>query len=518
MGCNSLILLSITIHGTHNLILHLSYLPIPCLAPYRGWQVSVSLVATKNATLPPILNAMEMYLVKPLTEFATDPRDARAMMEVQQNYDVKKNWMGDPCAPKAFAWEGLNCSYPPADSSKITSLNLSSSGLAGSIATYFGDLKSLQYLDLSSNDLSGPIPYNLLQKSQNGSLSLRVGYNAKLCGNGIECRSGQKKIKGPLLSAIIIPIVATVALIVVLFLLLRRVLKAKALLENREFSYREPKHITNNFSQQVGKGGFGAVFLGYLENGNPVAVKVRSESSSQGATTNKPLTWEQRLHIALDAAQGLEYVHVACKPALIHRDVKSRNILLTTNLGAKIADFGLTKVFSESRTHMTTEPAGTFGYLDPEYYRNYHISEKSDVYSFGVVLLELITGRPPVIPIDESVSIHIGEFVHQSLDHGSIESIVDARMGGGGYDINSVWKVADLALHCKREVSRERPTMTEVVAQLKESMELESNGDRKHLVTGDDDVSMNNLGKESALEVEEQCGEISRVSPGPAVR
>jgi serine/threonine protein kinase len=84
------------------------------------------------------------------------------------------------------------------------------------------------------------------------------------------------------------------------------------------------------------------------------------------ATTNKPLTWEQRLHIALDAAQGLEYLHVACKPALIHRDVKSRNILLTTNLGAKIADFGLTKVFSESRTHMTTEPAGTFGYLDPE--------------------------------------------------------------------------------------------------------------------------------------------------------
>uniref|UniRef100_A0A0E0G191 non-specific serine/threonine protein kinase n=1 Tax=Oryza nivara TaxID=4536 RepID=A0A0E0G191_ORYNI len=560
---------------------------------------SVSLVATKNATLPPILNAMEMYLVKPLTEFATDPRDARAMMEVQQNYDVKKNWMGDPCAPKAFAWEGLNCSYPPADSSKITSLNLSSSGLAGSIATYFGDLKSLQYLDLShnnmsgpipnflgqlpdlsSNDLSGPIPYNLLQKSQNGSLSLRVGYNAKLCGNDTECRSGQKKIKGSLLSAIIITIVATVALIVVLFLLLRRMLKAKdkrraagptyesALLENREFSYRELKHITNNFSQQVGKGGFGAVFLGYLENGNPVAVKVRSESSSQGgkeflaeaqhltrihhknlvsligyckdknhlalvyeympegnlqdhlrATTNKPLTWEQRLHIALDAAQGLEYLHVACKPALIHRDVKSRNILLTTNLGAKIADFGLTKVFSESRTHMTTEPAGTFGYLDPEYYRNYHISEKSDVYSFGVVLLELITGRPPVIPIDESVSIHIGEFVHQSLDHGSIESIVDARMGGGGgYDINSVWKVADLALHCKREVSRERPTMTEVVAQLKESLELESHGDRKHLVTGDDDVSVSNLGEETTLEVEEQSGEISRVSPGPAVR
>jgi len=110
-------------------------------------------------------------------------------------------------------------------------------------------------------------------------------------------------------------------------------------------------------------------------------------------STSKSLTWEQRLQIALDAAQGmnapssgitfipvhcynkvriyfiagLEYLHVGCKPALIHRDVKSRNILLTTDLGAKIADFCLTKVFSDSKTHITTEPAGTMGYLDPEY-------------------------------------------------------------------------------------------------------------------------------------------------------
>ncbi|KAG8069773.1 hypothetical protein GUJ93_ZPchr0006g43628 [Zizania palustris] len=532
---------------------------------------SVSLVATKNASLPPILNAMEMYLVKPIAEFATDPGDAKAMIEVQQNYNVNKNWMGDPCSPKSFAWEGLNCSYPPADSSKITSLNLSSSGLSGSIATYFGDLKSLQYLDLShnnlsgripnflgqlpslmfldlsSNDLSGPVPYNLLQKSQNGILSVRVGNNANLCGNGTECRSGRKKMNGPLLAAIIIPIVVTILLSVILIILLRQTLKPKAkrkatgptyespLLGNREFSYRELKHITNNFSQEIGKGGFGAVFLGYLENRNPVAVKVRSESSSQGGkeflaeaqhltrihhknlvslfgyckdknhlalvygympggnlqdhlratTSSKPLTWEQRLQIAIDAAQGLEYLHVACKPALIHRDVKSRNILLTTNLGAKIADFGLTKAFSESKTHMTTEPAGTLGYLDPEYYCNYQISEKSDVYSFGVVLLELITGRPPVVPISESASIHVGEWVHQSLDHGNIESIVDARMGGD-YDINSVWKAADLALHCKQEISKERPTMTEVLAQLKEILELETHRDRKHLATGDD--------------------------------
>uniref|UniRef100_A0A453NC43 Protein kinase domain-containing protein n=1 Tax=Aegilops tauschii subsp. strangulata TaxID=200361 RepID=A0A453NC43_AEGTS len=480
------------------------------------------------------------------------------------------------------------------------------------------------YRDLSSNDLSGPIPYNLLQRSQNGSLLLRVGDNANLCANGTACRSGRKKINGTLLVAIVVPIAAAFALFVI-FLLLCQVLKGKgnsqmevmvsvfcltqfcisilffafiiwkekclplttlcmysakrnttghedksALLENREFSYKELKHITNNFSQEIGKGGFGPVFLGYLENGNPVAVKVRSESSSQGGkeflaearhltrihhknlvslagyckdrnhlalvyeympegnlqdhlratSTCKPLSWEQRLQIALDAAQGLEYLHIACKPALIHRDVKSRNILLTTDLGAKIADFGLTKAFSDSETHITTEPAGTMGYLDPEYFRSYHISEKSDLYSFGVVLLELITGHAPVIPINDSMSIHIGEWVHQSLDHGNIESIVDAKMGGD-YDINSVWKAADLALHCKRDASRERPTMAEVVAQLKECLELENrrDGRRRSLGSNGDDSTC--PGEASALEIEEEekqhDGEI-QAAAGPAMR
>ncbi|XP_044418771.1 probable LRR receptor-like serine/threonine-protein kinase At4g20450 [Triticum aestivum] len=538
---------------------------------------SVSLVATENATLTPILNAMEMYLVEPITEVATDSGDARAMMSIQENFGVEKNWMGDPCAPKAFAWIGLTCSYPPAHASKITALNVSSFGLAGTISTDFGDLNALQYLlvrDLSSNDLYGTIP-DSLQKSQNGTLSLRVGNNANICANGTACGSSRKKINGALLAAIVIPIVAVIAIFVVLFLLLRQKLKGKdkrkatgpedesALLENREFSYRELKYITSNYSQEIGKGGFGAVFLGYLKNGNSVAVKVRSDSSSQGGkeflaearhltrihhknlvsligyckdknhlalvyvympkgnlqnhlrgSTSKPLTWEQRLHIALDAAQGLEYLHIACKPALIHRDVKSTNILLTTDLGAKIADFGLTKAFGDSKTHITTEPAGTMGYLDPEYFCSYHISEKSDVYSFGVVLLELITGRPPIIPVSDSVSVHVGEWVQQSLDHGAMESIVDARMVGD-YDMNSVWKAAGLALHCKLEVSRERPTMAEVVAQLKECLELENRLDGRQRSLG------SNFPREgSALEAEEeqQGGDIQAVAAGPAMR
>lgn len=552
---------------------------------------SLSFVSTKNATLPPILNAMEMYLVKPITEVSTDPGDAKAMMAIQDNFGVIKNWMGDPCTPKTFIWRGLKCSYPPANPSRITALNLSSFRLVGAITANFGDLKALKYLDLShnnlsgpipdylgqlsslmfldlsSNDLSGTIPDSLLQKSQNGSLSLRVGDNANLCGNGTACIPGQKKVNGTLLAEIIIPILATIALFIILFLVLRQVLKRKAkkkatvhedesvILDNREFSYRQLNHITDNFRQEIGKGGFGPVFLGYLENGNSVAVKVLSETSSQGGkeflaevqhltrvhhknlvsligyckdrnhlalvyeympegdlqdklratSTGRPLTWEQRLKIALDAAQGLEYLHVACKPALIHRDVKSRNILLATDLVAKIADFGLTKVFGDTKTHITTEPVGTIGYLDPEYFRSFHITEKSDVFSFGVVLLELITGRPPVVPISESMRIHVGEWVQQSLDHGTMESIIDAKIGGD-YDINSVRKAVNLALHCKREVSRERPTMAEVVAQLMECLVLQNSRDGRQRNMGSNGDGLICAGERSTLEVEEEQG------------
>jgi serine/threonine protein kinase len=155
--------------------------------------------------------------------------------------------------------------------------------------------------------------------------------------------------------------------------------------------------------------------------------------------------------------------------SLIHRDVKTTNILLYADIEAKISDFGLMKVFAdEFRTHITTQPAGTLGYLDPEYYNTSRLSEKIDVYSFGVVLLELITGQPPAVPISDTESIHIPRWVHEKLSVGEIESIADQRMGE--YDVNNVWKVIELALQCIERPSHERPTMTEVVLELKESM------------------------------------------------
>uniref|UniRef100_A0A0D9Y0J3 non-specific serine/threonine protein kinase n=1 Tax=Leersia perrieri TaxID=77586 RepID=A0A0D9Y0J3_9ORYZ len=506
-------------------------------------QHSVSLVATANATLPPILNAFEVYMVQRMTEFQTNVGEAKAMMAIRDKFGLKKNWAGDPCTPEAFYWDGLNCSYSTTGPAWITALNMKSNGLTGPIDASFGDLKSLQYLDLSSNDFSGSIPIGLLQKQQNGSLTLRTHNNPNLCSNGASnCEPKNKGRKRLIIISIVVPIFIATSVFAIVMLLLRRMRNKQDtwtennsrhnsprdgsnILENyRQFTYKELKIITVNFKEEIGQGGFGTVFLGYMDNETPVAVKMSSKKSSQGdkeflaearylsrvhhrnlvcligfckdkshlglvyeymqggnledrlrggAFLDSTLTWHQRLKIALDSAHGLEYLHKSCRPPLIHRDVKTKNILLSANLEAKISDFGLTKVFTdEFTTHITTQPAGTLGYLDPEYYNTSRLSEKTDVYSFGVVLLEIITAQPPAVPINDTESIHIAQWVRQKLSEGNIESIADPRMGGE-YDINSVWKVAELALNCKEKPSRERPSMTDVVAELKEGLELE---------------------------------------------
>ncbi|KAJ3678960.1 hypothetical protein LUZ61_021124 [Rhynchospora tenuis] len=291
--------------------------------------------------------------------------------------------------------------------------------------------------------------------------------------------------------------------------------------ENRRFSYNDLQRITNNFQNNIGTGGFGSVYVGILEDGTQVAVKRRSQSSSQGVkellaeaqnlrrvhhknlvslvgyctdedcmalvyeymqegtlqdklTDNaRPLTWKQRVRIAYESALGLEYLHKACNPPLIHRDVKTNNILLNVNLEAKIANFGLSRAFNNDvSSPVSTAIVGTPGYLDPDlrYYFSGQLSEKSDVYSFGVVLLEIITGQPPIIGGPEGG--HVTHWVIQRLSTGDIESIIDPRMPGQ-YDINSVWKDTDLACKCAENNSANRPTMNVVVMELKESLALE---------------------------------------------
>ncbi|XP_059638959.1 probable LRR receptor-like serine/threonine-protein kinase At1g05700 [Cornus florida] len=285
------------------------------------------------------------------------------------------------------------------------------------------------------------------------------------------------------------------------------------------FTYSEILSITNNFERVVGKGGFGTVYHGYVGN-SQVAVKMLSPSSIQGykefqaeanlltSVHHKNLTslvgycnegtnmaiiydymvngdlekhlrdrnqnvlsWEERLQIAMDAAQGLEYLHHGCNPPIIHRDVKTTNILLNENFHAKLADFGLSRVFlTEGSTHVSTVVAGTPGYLDPEYYTTNRLTDKSDVFGFGIVILEIITGRSALSKGRDKT--HIVQWVGSKLENGDIRSIADPILHGD-YDVNSVWKAVELAMACVSGNSTRRPTMNHVAMELKECLAME---------------------------------------------
>lgn len=122
-----------------------------------------------------------------------------------------------------------------------------------------------------------------------------------------------------------------------------------------------------------------------------------------GHAKKTKLDWDTRLHIALGAAQGLAYLHHDCSPRIIHRDVKSSNILLDKDFEAHLTDFGIAKSLCTSKSHTSTYIMGTIGYIDPEYARTSRLTEKSDVYSYGIVLLELLTGRKAV---DNESNLH----------------------------------------------------------------------------------------------------------------
>ncbi|KAF2568042.1 hypothetical protein F2Q68_00024946 [Brassica cretica] len=284
------------------------------------------------------------------------------------------------------------------------------------------------------------------------------------------------------------------------------------------FSYIEVQEMTNNFERALGEGGFGVVYHGCVNAGQQVAVKLLSQSSSQGYKHFKAevellmrvhhinlvslvgycdegeylaliyeympngdlkqhlsgkrgefyLSWEMRLKIAVDAALGLEYLHTGCKPPIVHRDIKTTNILLDQNSQAKLADFGLSRSFpTGNETHVSTVVAGTPGYLDPEYYKTNWLTEKSDIYSFGVVLLELITNRPIIQQSREKS--HLVDWVSYMMTKGDITNIMDPRLHQN-YDTGSVWKFIEIAMLCVCPSSAGRPNMSRVANDLKECL------------------------------------------------
>ncbi|KAJ4829905.1 hypothetical protein Tsubulata_025134 [Turnera subulata] len=351
----------------------------------------ISIFKVGNSTLPPLLNALEVYYEVDLKQSPTDQGDVDAMMDIKSTYGISRNWQGDPCAPEDYVWEGLNCSYNGTAPPRIISL------------------------DLSGNHLTGNVPSELYARAHSGSLSLRVDDNPGLCIS-VSCEGKRNNT--------VVKVVASIAAVFVLVAVLV------------------------------------VVALCIFKRGKDQVI------FSNGAYPHT-LDWGTRIRIAIEAAQGLEYLHNGCKPPIIHRDVKTTNILLTEKFQAKLSDFGLSRTFPvETDSHVSTVAAGTPGYLDPEYWGTNWLTEKSDVYSFGVVLLEIITSRAVIVK-DNETNGHIIDWVRSVIEMGDIKSIIDPKLHGS-YDVNSGWRVIELALSCVSTSPADRPSMYQVVAELNE--------------------------------------------------
>ncbi|KAF9588281.1 hypothetical protein IFM89_008698 [Coptis chinensis] len=275
-----------------------------------------------------------------------------------------------------------------------------------------------------------------------------------------------------------------------------------------KYPYKELQKATHNFTTVIGQGAFGPVYRAQMSTGETVAVKVLATDSRQGekefqtevlllgrlhhrnlvnlvgycaergqhmliyvymsngslashlySEKHETLSWELRVQTALDVARGLEYLHDGAVPPVVHRDIKSSNILLDRAMKARVADFGLSR--EEMVDQHASNVRGTFGYLDPEYISTRAFTKKSDVYSFGVLLFELVAGRNPQQGLMEYVELA----AMNAGGRAGWEEIVDSRLDGK-FDVKELNDVAALAYKCINRVPKKRPSMRDIVQAL----------------------------------------------------
>lgn len=305
-----------------------------------------------------------------------------------------------------------------------------------------------------------------------------------------------------------------------------------------QFTFSDLIHATNNFSLEfkIGAGSFGTVYSAKLPDGREVAIKrsepnlktrkvqekesaFQSELSFLSRVHHKHLvglvgycdeneerllvydfmkngslydhlhskkqedspickSWKMRIKVLLDASRGIEYLHNYAVPPIIHRDIKSSNILLDSNWVARVSDFGLSLLEpTDKDEHMSLKTAGTVGYMDPEYYGLHRLTVKTDVYGFGVVILEVLTGKRAIFKggdLEEGGSpVSVVDFAIPSILKGELFRVLDGRVGvPGSNEAEAVELVAYTAVHCVSLEGNERPSMTDIVSNLESALAL----------------------------------------------